>query len=83
MIPTFSEFIFEDRDSDFLKKLDKEFDSLKDGEEFLYRGIRLKVIDRNEGVLIGIRVGVKYEDSKPILVNKNMFKNYGNIASKK
>jgi hypothetical protein len=83
MIPSFSEFIFENRDPEVLKQLDKEFDKLKDGDEFLYRTVRYKIIDRNEGALIGIEVGSKYEDAKPKMVNRNMFKNYGNLASKK
>lgn len=83
MIPSFSEFIFEDRDPEVLKQLDKEFDKLKDGDEFLYRTVRYRVIDKNEGAIIGLEVDSKYEDAKPKMVNRNMFKNYGNVASKK
>ena len=83
MIPSFSEFIFEDRDPEVLKQLDKEFVKLKDGDEFLYRAVRYKVIDKNEGAIIGLEVNSKYEDAKPKMVNRNMFKNYGNVASKK
>jgi hypothetical protein len=83
MIPSFSEFIFENRDPQVLKQMEKEFDKLKDGDEFLYRSVRYKVIDRNEGAVIGIETDSKYEDVKPKMINLNMFKNYGNVASKK
>ena len=50
MIPSFSEFIFENRDPEFVKQMDKEFDRLKDDDEFLYRGIRYKTIEKNDSV---------------------------------
>lgn len=83
MLPSFSEFIFENRDPEVLKQMEKEFNKLKDGDEFLYRAVRYKVIDRNEGAIIGIETDSKYEDAKPKMINLNMFKNYGNTASKK
>lgn len=83
MIPSFSEFIFENRDPEFVKQMDKEFDRLKDDDEFLYRGIRYKTIEKKDSVVIGLMVNSKYEEAKPKMINRNMFKNYGNFASKK
>jgi|APGre2960657423_1045063.scaffolds.fasta_scaffold04899_2 hypothetical protein len=83
MIPSFSEFIFENRDPEFVKQMNKEFDRLKDDDEFLYRGIRYKTIEKNDSVIIGLMVNSKYEEAKPTMINRNMFKNYGNFASKK
>jgi len=80
MIPSFSEFIFEDRDPYLLKELEEAFDKLKDGDEFYYRAVRYRVIDRNEGIIIGAQTREKYKDIDPKLINRNMFKNYGNVV---
>jgi len=80
MIPSFSEFIFEHRDPYLLKELEEAFDNLKDGDEFYYRAVRYRVIDRNEGIIIGVQTREKYKDLDPKLINRNMFKNYGNVV---
>lgn len=81
MIPSFNEFIFENRDPEVVKEMDKLFSKLKEDDYFLYRAVRYKVIDRNPEVIIGMPVNSKYEEAKPKMVNRNMFKNYGFTAS--